>query len=113
MYCNSVASGCSSSTCRSSSSLEALVESRQGVHSRSSRRRGQLWQQPLVVEVVSRQGVAVVVESRQGVAVLAVVADVAVVSGVSGSSCSRSSGSRRRQACQGVAVVSAALVFDW
>ena len=41
-------------------------------------------------------GVAVVVESRQGVAVLAVVADVAVVSGVSGS-----------------AVVSAALVFDW
>ena len=58
-------------------------------------------------------GVAVVVEWRQGVAVLAVVADVAVVSGVSGSSCSRSSGSRRRQACQGVAVVSAALVFDW
>ena len=40
---------------RSSSSLEALVESRQGVHSRSSRRRGQSWQQPLVVVVVSRQ----------------------------------------------------------
>ena len=39
-------------------------------------------------------GVAVVVESRQGVTVVAVVADVAVVSGVS-------------------AVVSAALVFDW
>ena len=37
-----------------------------------------------------------VVESRQGVAVLAVVADVAVVSGVSGSSCCSSSGSRRR-----------------
>ena len=37
-------------------------------------------------------GVAVVVESRQGVAVLPVVADVAVVSGVSGSSCSSSSG---------------------
>ena len=61
----------------SSSSLEALVESRQGVHSRSRRRRGQSWQQPLVVAVVSRQGVAVVVESRQGVAVVSVVADVA------------------------------------
>ena len=49
------------------------MESRQGVHSRSSRRRrGQSWQQPLVVAVVSRQGVAVVVESRQRVAVLAV-----------------------------------------
>ena len=73
------------------------MESRQGVHSRTSRRRRrQSWQQPSVVAVVSRQGVAVVVESRQGVAVLAVVADVAVVSGVSGS-----------------AVVSAALVFDW
>ena len=46
---------------------------------------------------VSRQGVAVVVESRQGVEVVFVVADVAVVSGVSGSS----------------TVVSAALVFDW
>ena len=66
------------------------MESRQGVHSRnSSRRRGQSWQQPLVVTVVSRQGVAVVVESRQGVAVVSVVADVAVVSGVSGSSCSK------------------------
>ena len=74
---------------RSSSSLEALVESRQGVHSRSSRRRGESWQQPVVVAVVSRQGLAVVVESRQGVAVLPVVADVAVVSGVSGSSCSK------------------------
>ena len=73
------------------------MESRQGVHSRSSRRRGQSWQQPLVVAVVSRQGVGVVVESRQGVAVVFVVADVAVVSGVSGSS----------------TVVSAALVFDW
>ena len=72
----------------SSSSLEAVVESRQGVHSRSNRRRGQSWQQPFVVAVVSRQGVAVVVESRQGVAVLAAVVDVAVVSGVSGSSCS-------------------------
>ena len=69
----------------------------EAVHSRTSRRRGQSWQQPLVA-VVSRQGVAVVVESRQGVAVAAVVADVAVVSGVSRSSCS--------------AVVSAALVFD-
>ena len=39
-------------------SLEAVVESRQGVHSRTSRRRGQSWQQPLVVAVVSRQGVA-------------------------------------------------------
>ena len=55
------------------------MESRQGVHSRSSRRRGQSWQQPSVVAVVSRQGVAVV----------SVVADVAVVSGVSGSSCSK------------------------
>ena len=78
--------------------MEAVVESRQGVHSRSSRRRrGQSWQQPFVVAVVSHQGVAVVVETRQGVAALAVVADVAVVSGVSGSSCSSSSsGSRRR-----------------
>ena len=40
---------------------------------------------------------SVVVESRQAVAVVAVVADVAVVLGVSGSS----------------TVVSAALVFDW
>ena len=72
-------------SCRCSSSFEAVVESRQGVHSRTSRRRGQSWQQPLVVAAVSRQGVAVVVESRQGVAVF-VVADVAVVSGVSGSS---------------------------
>ena len=55
--------------------------------SRTSRRRGQSWQQPLVVAVVSRQGVLVVVESRQGIALLAVVADVAVVSGVSRSSC--------------------------
>ena len=78
--------------------MEALVESRQGVHSRTSRRRGQSWQQPLVVAVVSRQGLAVVVESRQGVPVVAVVTDVAVVLGVSGSS----------------TVVSAALVvFDW
>ena len=69
----------------------------EAVHSRTSRRRGQSWQQPFVGAVVSRQGVAVVVESRQGVAVVAVVADVAVVSGVSGSS----------------TVVSAALVFDW
>ena len=46
--------------------MEAVVESRQGVHSRSGRRRGQSWQQPLVVAVVSREGVAVVVESRQG-----------------------------------------------
>ena len=37
-----------------------------------------------------------VVESRQGVALLAVVADVVSASGVSGSSCSCSSGSRRR-----------------
>ena len=62
------------------------------VHSRTSRRRGQSWQQPLVA-VVSRQGVAVVVESRQGagssIAVVVVVADVAVVSGVSRSSCSK------------------------
>ena len=85
---SSVASG------RSGNILEAVVESRQGVHSMTSRRRGQSWQQPLVVAVVSRQGV---VESRQGVAVVFVVADVAVVSGVSGSS----------------TVVSAALVFDW
>ena len=42
-------------------------------------------------------GVAVVVESRQGIPVVAVVTDVAVVLGVSGSS----------------TVVSAALVFDW
>jgi len=49
------------------------VESRQGVHSRISLRRGQSWQQPLVVAVVLRQGLAVVVESRQGVAVVAVV----------------------------------------
>ena len=61
------------------------MESRQGVHSRTSRRRGQSWQQPLVA-VVSRQGLAVVVESRQGVPVVAVVTDVAVVLGVSGSS---------------------------
>jgi len=73
-------------SCRCSSSLEAVVESRQGVHSRSSRRRGQSWQQPVVVAVVSRQGLAVVLESRQGVAVVSVVTDVAVVSGVSGSS---------------------------
>ena len=53
----------------------------EAVHSRTSRRRGQSWQQPSVA-VVSRQGVAVVVESRQEVAVVAVVADVAVVSGV-------------------------------
>ena len=52
------------------------MESRQGVHSRSSRRRGLSWQQPFVVAVVSRQGVAVVVVSRQGVVVVAVVADV-------------------------------------
>jgi len=77
--------------------LEALVESRQGVHSRTSRRRGQSWQQPLVVAVVSRQGLAVVVESRQGVPVVAVVTDVAVVLGVSGSS----------------TVVSTALVFSF
>ena len=32
-----------------------VVESRQGVHSRSSRRRGQSWQQPFVVAIVSRQ----------------------------------------------------------
>ena len=66
----------------------------------------------MVVAVVSRQGVAVVVESRQGVAVVAVVADVAVVSGVSGSStivsaalvligsrCSRSSSSGQVRVC--------------
>ena len=68
----------------------------EAVYSRTSRRRGQSWQQPLVVAVVSRQGVAVVVESRRGVALLAVVADVAVVSGVSRSSCSSSICSRRR-----------------
>ena len=62
------------------------MESRQGVHSRSSRRRGQSWQQPVVVAVVSRQGLAVVVESRQRVPVVAVVTDVAVVFDVSGSS---------------------------
>ena len=62
----------------------------QAVHSRTSRRRGQSWQQPFVVAVVSRQGVAVV----------SVVTDVAVVSGVSGVSGSST-------------VVSAALVFDW
>ena len=63
------------------------MESRQGVHSRCSRRRGQSWQQPFVVAVLSRQGLAVVVvESRQGVAVVSVVIDVAVVSSVSGSS---------------------------
>ena len=62
------------------------MESRQGVHSSTSRRRGQSWQQPWVVAVVSRQGVGVVVESRQGVAVVFVVADVAVVSGVSSTS---------------------------
>ena len=39
----------------SGSSLEAVVESRQGVQSSTSRRRGQSWQQPLVVAVVSRQ----------------------------------------------------------
>ena len=71
----------------SGSSFESVVASRQGVHSRTSRRRGQSWQQALVA-VVSRQGVAVVVESRQGV-VVAVVAVVAVVSGVSRSSCSK------------------------
>ena len=59
------------------------------VHSRASRRRGQSWQQPLEVAVVSRQGVLVVVESRQGAALLAVVADVAFVSGVSASSCNK------------------------
>ena len=87
---------------RSGSSLEAVVESRQGVHSRTSRRRGQSWQRSpwYIVAVVSRQvnstsssGVA----SGKGVAVVFVVADVAVVSGVSGSR----------------TVVSAALVFDW
>ena len=46
--------------------MEAVVELRQGVHSRTSRRRGQ---QVLVV-AVSRQGLAVVVESRQGVPVV-------------------------------------------
>ena len=66
----------------------SVAESRQGVHSRTSRRRGQSWQQPLVVASVSRQGLGVVVESRQAVAVVAVLADVAVVLGVSGSSCS-------------------------
>ena len=77
------------SSCRSSSSSEA-------VHSRTSRRRGQSWQQPLVVVEVSRQRVAVVVESRQGVAVVSVVADVVVMLGGSGSSCSK-----------------CCIVFDW
>ena len=54
-----------------------VAGSLEAVHSRTSRRRGQSWQQPFVVV------------SRQGVAVVAVVADVAAVSGVSGSSCSK------------------------
>ena len=71
---NSAASGSSSSSCRSSSarSLEAVVESRQGVHSRTSRRRGQSWQQPLVVAVSSS---SVASGSSRRVAVVSVVAD--------------------------------------
>ena len=52
--------------------LEAVVESRQGVHSRTSRRRGQSWQQPLVVAVSSS---SVASGSSRRVEVVSVVAD--------------------------------------